>query len=68
MTCDVWMERQGLNGAQKSKLSAKGLEDWMIVCIFAAKNRYYVSKDDVLPMIQPVGELIDIISGRLKSL
>lgn len=40
----------------------------MIVCIFAAKNRYYVSKDDVLPMIQPAGELIDIISGRLKSL
>ena len=32
-------------------------------------NCYYdVSKDDILPMIQPVGELIDIISGILKSL
>ena len=32
-------------------------------------NCYYdVSKDDILPMIQPVGELIELISSRLKSL
>ena len=32
-------------------------------------NCYYdVSKDDILPMIQPVGELIELISRRLKSI
>ena len=29
---------------------------------------YDVSKDDILPMIHPVGELIELISSRLKSL
>ena len=32
-------------------------------------NCYYdVSKDDILPMIQPVRELIELISRRLKSI
>ncbi|MDO5129675.1 MAG: hypothetical protein Q4D64_07115 [Prevotellaceae bacterium] len=29
---------------------------------------YDVSKDDILPMIQPVRELIELISRRLKSI